>query len=71
MTRRKRNPWHGIHDGKEFLYDVKHPLQFLADSYDGLRGRNQLDPGIRALAVAMCCAGCLYLVAGILALVLA
>ena len=33
-----RNPWTGIHAGREFLHDVRHPDRFLRRVRAGLRG---------------------------------
>ena len=70
MSRYHRNPWHGVDTRKEFLYDVRHPGQFLRGGLDGMMGRN---PGVtremRILGFALVASGLLQVAAGALMLI--
>jgi hypothetical protein len=53
-----RNPWTRIHAGREFLYDLRHPLLFGRRVLAGLRGEiPQVGRQQRVLAVAMMAVG--------------
>lgn len=60
----RTNPYTDVDSWKEFKYDVTHPGQFLGAAYDGLRGRNNVDPMMRVLGILMVGLGVAQIVTG-------
>ena len=60
-----RNPWTGIHAGREFLYDLRHPMLFHRRVIAGLRGDNpRVGKEQRLLGLALMIVGGLNILVG-------
>jgi hypothetical protein len=65
FTSYPRNPWTGIHAGREFLYDFRHPILFGRRVIAGLRGQiPQVGRQQRILSVGLMTVGGLNVLVG-------